>query len=723
MDQIAHEAYKAFEHVVGSAKEFRARPGQQTMARLVAQTLAKGTLGEPAPDQPAEPERSIAVIEAGTGVGKSLAAAVPAIVAALKRETRVIISTATVNLQEQLLHKDLPRFAELMEHPFTVALGKGRGRYVCKVKLERLAGGEEEAPDDLFGEADDTPDRGGEAAAGHASLSESTVTLYRELARELQSGEWDGERDTLEAADDQVQWGRIAADRASCTGKHCPHRADCTYFEARKKLAGANVIVVNHDLLLSSIGANLLPDPKDCLLVLDEAHELPAVASSQFSLSMDLTSLRWLEQLGKRVAKVGASIDYEETKDAVKLTGELKQALADLQAMVMGLYSSFINAQQKTVRLARGQVPDAMQEPLSFIRSAARGVARHLGTMATSLREKLQGGPDRDLAALYTALGALAPRVTEVAECADMLLRQEATPDAKWFTFSDDRGFVRITAHASPIVPGNLLSSTLWPAVRSAVLTSATLTSCGSFDFFLSEVGLAGDAAVTALKVPSPFNYPEQGSLVVVETEADPRKIQDYNTEVAMEMVHDFALVQRGALALFTSRAHLEQVWQACPPAIQEILLVQGSRSRASLLADHRARVDAGRPSIILGLQSFGQGVDLPGDYCETLFIAKLPFAPPSDPIGETREEWLRELGRNAFTELSVPATGVRLAQWVGRLIRSESDRGTVICYDKRLTATQYGRRILAGLPPFELRRRIAGIEEPMTTTSEEVRS
>jgi len=233
------------------------------------------------------------------------------------------------------------------------------------------------------------------------------------------------------------------------------------------------------------------------------------------------------------------------------------------------------------------------------------------------------------------------------------------------------------------------------------VLTSATLTSCGHFDFFLKEVGLHGDPAAVAMEVPSPFDFAAQGRLVLAGTRADPKDAAAFTSEMIETLLRDLREVKHGALVLFTSRAQLRAAEDALPDDLRDRVLVQTAMPRGQLLARHRERVAAGQPSIIFGMQSFGEGLDLPGQLCEDLFITKLPFMPPDDPVGEARAEWLRALGRDPFMELVVPATAIRLAQWVGRAIRTEEDEAHVTCYDRRLTQTSYGQRLLQGLPPF----------------------
>lgn len=362
-------------------------------------------------------------------------------------------------------------------------------------------------------------------------------------------------------------------------------------------------------------------------------------------------------------------------------------------------------------RVAGGVLPPELIEPLAQAAHHAEGFLDALRAISKALRAEIRDKPDeaRRLSTLYAQIGALAPRLEAAHATAQLLLQdapEGAVPAAKWFTLQFDGDYIVVKAHASPVLPGNTLRNNLWSAVRGAVLTSATLTSCGQFDFFLREAGLFGDEAVTTLEVPSPFDYALQGTLIATETQADPREAQAFTAEMVDALLSDLALVESGALVLFTSRDQMRQAVDALPTAMRASVLVQTALPRPQLLAQHRERVERGEPSIIFGMQSFGEGLDLPGALCESLFITKLPFAPPDDPVGEARAEWLRAAGRDPFSELVVPATAIRLAQWVGRAIRTEEDRAHVYCYDKRLVRTSYGQRLLKGLPPFTLERR-----------------
>jgi ATP-dependent DNA helicase DinG len=717
LSPLAQSALQAFDTVVQAGGDFRDRPGQRLMAEQVARTFSEATLGKVEAGD-AEPVRSIAVIQAGTGVGKSLAYCAPAIALALSRNTRVLISTATVALQEQLVNKDLPLLAAQMPQPFRFALAKGRGRYVCKLKLNQLAGGAAQQEDDLF--ADEEPEPATRFSA-HLN-TEARLHYYAGMARELSGGLWNGDRDTLSAPPEAELWSPVAADARSCTGKHCPVFGECTYYDKRKELVGAQVIVANHDLLLSSLGSRLLPELDHCLLVLDEGHHLPATALDQFACAMDLSRTGWVDRLATRVVRIGSLVGVSEVADVPRLASQLKQTLLDLSRLVMDVYGAELKATRGAwgparARAPQGLLPAVLDEPLRLLEATAGLFLGCASAVAKALRAEIRDKPDeaRRLSVLYAQIGMLAPRLEDVAATAQLLLQdagaealpeaERTVPAAKWFTCEVEGDFIVVKAHASPILPGATLRLHLWSAVRGAVITSATLTSCDRFDFFLKESGLSGDPAATTLEVSSPFDYATQGRFIASETTADPKEAAAFNADMAQALIRDLGDVQHGALALFTSREQLRVAVEALPGDLKDVVLVQTELPRAVLLKRHRERVEAGGVSIIFGMQSFGEGLDLPGRLCESVFIAKLPFAPPDDPVGEARAEWLRAVGRDPFSELVVPATAIRLAQWAGRAIRTETDKAFVYCYDRRLTRTSYGKRLMQGLPPFTVVR------------------
>jgi ATP-dependent DNA helicase DinG len=754
-------ALAAFDHLVAHSTGFRSRPGQREMAAHIAETLsvvdwpdAEEATAAPAARAADTPpgERAIAVVQAGTGVGKSAAYAATVIPLALAQQKRVIISTATVALQEQLMAKDLPALSAALPQPFSFALAKGRGRYVCRLKLDQLSGGDATSAD-LF-DSDDAPESAGPSAnAGAANTAASAAASahaaerwierakqYTQWALTLDSGQWDGDRDRLAEPPEGELWGPVAAERHTCTARHCPSYNSCSYYRARAQLAQAQVIVVNHDLLLATMGLHALPAPSDCYIVFDEAHHLGAVAQGQFTESMDLMRSQWLDRLPRAVEEVAGALQHTPGIDVPEFARELKRAQSDLARLAMARIGSlpawdqltgrtarapvarggFDNAAQPVVeRFEGGALPPEWMTIVAQLATRSAALLKVMEALATQLKTSARDNPGdaARCAKLYSRLGVLAPRLQHLQATAELWLQEPSVdqpPLAKWLQAGVQGGLVTLSAHACPLQPGSLLRSHLWRHVRAAVVTSASLTSCDSFEHFLHESGLALDDAVSAREVQSPFDHARQGRLVVVQTRADPKDVEAYTREMLDALMDDLAQVQRGALVLFTSKALMRRAQELLERGLhadlRERVLAQGEASRTLLIRRHAERVAQGRASILFGLQSFGEGLDLPGELCEWVFITKLPFASPSDPVGQARADWLKAQGRDPFSELVVPATGARLLQWTGRALRTETDKAVVVCYDARLLRQSYGRRMLQGLPPYRLQRRQDGV-------------
>ncbi len=711
-EQWSYEAMSAFDKVVASSDGFRTRQGQSEMAKHISEKFSSVDLGEHQ-----SPHQAIAVIQAGTGVGKSAAYASTMITLALAKKTRLVISTATVALQEQLMTKDLPALAKTLPTPFVFALAKGRGRYVCKLKLERFVGLDGQAMseefNDLFEQDLESPPFNMDFHKKRNNDTEVSqdrrMKLYDAMAGALSIGQWDGDRDSLAEQPLSSDWSAVAAERHSCTARHCPRYKECSYYTARSSLVQADVIVANHDLVLSSLGMKALPDLNNCLVVFDEGHHLPAVALAQFSNTMDLSNLRWLDKLPKTLAQVSEKIGMALIQDVQTLSQQLKNNLGDVARLLMDRLPEGTQRYDAIQRFKNGVLPDDLQPPLNLIHGLAKGISVALEALGAELKLRAKEDPTQavNLALLYAQLGQLAPRLNQILSTSSLWLTHGEQPLAKWFSSDTRTGLVVLAAHACPIAPGDLLRHHLWGHVRGALITSASLMSCGSFDYFLEESGLSVNEAVSTLSVSSPFDYSTQGRLTVVLTNAAPKDVTSYTNEMVDILCDDLSKITHGALVLFTSRIQMQVAVERLPDSIIEKILVQGQMSRTRLLAAHTARIEAGLPSVIFGMQSFGEGLDLPGKMCETVFITKLPFSPPSDPVEEARGEWLKSLGRDPFSELVVPATGMKLLQWTGRAIRTEEDIAQVICYDRRLIEQRYGRQMIKGLPPYALYRRI----------------
>jgi ATP-dependent DNA helicase DinG len=373
------------------------------------------------------------------------------------------------------------------------------------------------------------------------------------------------------------------------------------------------------------------------------------------------------------------------------------------------------NVPNATERLEGGVLPVDWSETVGQIAGRAGSLLKELELIAAQLKVLARDEPSEGArcAQLYSRIGNFAPRLQHMAATADLWLQEPVAgqaPLAKWLEAGIQNGLVTLSAHACPLNPGGLLRAHLWSQVRAAVATSASLVTCGSFDHFLHESGLAFDDDVHSREVQSPFDHASQGRLVVVQTQSDPKDVEAYSREMLDLLMDDLREVRRGALVLFTSKALMRRAQDLLERGLHSDLrdkvLAQGESSRTQLLKRHADRVADGEASILFGLQSFGEGLDLPGELCEWVFITKLPFASPSDPVGQARADWLKAQGRDPFSELVVPATGARLLQWTGRALRTETDVAVVVCYDARLLRQSYGRRMLKGLPPYKVQRR-----------------
>ena len=465
-------ALAAFDHLVAHSSGFRARPGQRDMAAHIAETLSLVDWpvtedSTPAPAATAPPgERAIAVVQAGTGVGKSAAYAATVIPLALAHQKRVILSTATVALQEQLMAKDLPALSAALPQPFTFALAKGRGRYVCRLKLDQLSGGDA-ASADLF-ESDDAPDSASQspdALAAHtvasAAASARAAERWDERARQytqwslrLDAGDWDGDRDQLADPPEAELWGPVAAERHTCTARHCPSYQSCSYYRARARLAQAQVIVVNHDLLLATLGLHALPAPSDCYLVLDEAHHLGAVAQGQFTESMDLMRSQWLDRLPRAVEEVAGALHHAPGIDVAEFARELKRAQGDLARLAMARIGALPSWDQLTGRAARapaargfdeagapvverfegGALPPEWMDTVAQLATRSAALLKVMEALATQLKANARDNPGdaARCAKLYSRLGVLAPRLQHLQATAGLWLPKGSESRAPW---------------------------------------------------------------------------------------------------------------------------------------------------------------------------------------------------------------------------------------------------------------------------------------------------
>ncbi|NDH52394.1 MAG: ATP-dependent DNA helicase DinG [Betaproteobacteria bacterium] len=690
---------------------FIARPGQYQMMHAALLTF----LSAKAPDSDRMEGANLAQLEAGTGTGKTVAYCLAAIAASELMGKTVIVSTATVALQEQLFHKDLPRLAKIIGG-LRFDILKGRGRYICESRLEGA----------LHHDAHDSPpDDGlqdgfsgtGWQPRGIARDSALAMRWFKNMAKQLRAGQWDGDIDTLAQPPEPEDWRQVQANANACNGGQCEHFKSCAFFKARRQAAGATLQVANHALILATLQTDsTLIDAANTLFVFDEAHQLPSVAADQFCYRARLgSSMALLSGLRSAAMRHSRAMPASSRPDPLAFgqsVTECSDKLALLQSYLAD--AALVSAERTLHRFAQGRIADALAGECEQLSAALGRVAGVVAGVASALMQtdesQSQSERDEQLRA-GVELGVYLSRLHSMQQLFTAWATHDRIPWAKWIEFaapSDGPGQEGARADAwvcaSPMTAAQLLSRGLWKQVGAAVCTSATLTACGSFDFFDRLSGMNRFRERRALVVASPFDYATQGQLRIAPMQHTP-KSAGFTQELCDKLPDLLRAHPHGQLALFTSKRQMQACHAALPDDLAAQVQMQGERSRPELLREHSRRVEAGERSIIFGLQSFGEGIDLPGKLCEHVLIDKLPFTPPNSPVEEALSEWLSAQGRDPFNEIAVPRAAMKLAQWSGRGVRTVSDFAVITVCDTRLGSTRYGREILAGLPPFPLLR------------------
>lgn len=641
----------------------------------------------------------VCVVEAGTGTGKTVAYLIPAIPIAQALDKKLVVATATVNLQQQLVLRDLPDIERHSGLHFSAALAKGRGRYVCLERLDRhLRNTAVEAEElQLFEEE---------------PLSDDRRRLFASMLAAVADGSWSGDRDSWSQELDDASWTPATTDHRACAGPRCGFFRQCPFFIAREELQHVDVIVANHDLVLADLalgGGVVLPAPEEAIYVFDEGHNLADKALGHFRYSSRLTgTARWLERLGGFVGTMVQRLHRPEELERPAL--EMSRVLPDLSeglgALRARLESELAFQTQgdgrSRCRFSHGEVPEALARESAQLRDGCELLAGCLQRISDALREAMEGRADFakafDAQDWYPTLGNHLSRTLAQFALWNDLAEASTEPRARWVTRVEYDGSSDLEISSSPLLAASILEESLWLRCHAALVTSATLTALGCFDRLQMESGVP--ALAHMVRYPSPFDYARLGVFRVPAMRSDPRDPAAHDRELA-ELLPRLIDPGEATLVLFMSWRQLRSVLAELPEAISERALVQGDLPRHAMLEEHRARRDRGEGSAIIGLQSFAEGIDLEGDYLNHVIIAKLPFGVPDDPIAEGLSEWVEAQGQNAFQTLSVPDAALRLVQACGRLIRSEEDRGRVTLLDPRILTRAYGRAIMSSLPPF----------------------
>ena len=690
---------------------FRPRASQREMIAAIANAFSRTLTREEGEEAPKREGESIAVIEGPTGVGKSLAYLLAGGIMAQTRGKRLIVSSATVALQEQLVDRDLPFLVEKSGLELTFALAKGRGRYLCPYKLYQLT--QNNAQQNLLGfEATEV--------LWDSKPKPEELNLLRDIADEFSARRFNGDRDAWPEKIDDAIWLKVTNDRHGCLKSACPNRAECPFYLARDVLETVDVVVANHDLLLADIsmgGGVILPAPENSFYCIDEAHHLPKKALSRFAAEHSWNIAVWmLEKLPQLTGKIAALTDKAELANladeaATSLLDSLHEwqfHLAEEPSLSLGSSENDRRKHNEPTWLWEdGKIPECLETTVSNTAIAARSLLKHVvglnDALSAARREKEQDGALLDR--LTSEFGLFIARIEQISAVWDLLSTvpiEGEEPLAKWITRrADDKN--DYIFNASPFSSASHLANSLWRRAAGAVLTSATLQSLGSFNLILRQTGLLWLPETTTLALESPFNFDTQGELYIPPVHASP-KDPDAHTAAIVEWLPKLVspVEAIGTLVLFSSRKQMQDVALRLPDEYLPLLLVQGELPKAVLLQRHHQAIAEGKASIIFGLDSFAEGLDLPGTACVQVIIAKLPFAMPDNPIEKTQNRWIEQRGGNPFIEITVPEASIKLIQAVGRLIRTEQDYGRVTILDNRVKTQRYGQQLLACLPPFK---------------------
>jgi len=627
---------------------FAARPSQAEMAAAVYDAIENG---------------GTLIAEAGTGTGKTFAYLVPALIAGGK----VLVSSGTKPLQDQLFRKDLPAVLDALHINAVTALLKGRANYVC---LHRTARAESE---------------------GMLPTREDVVHL-RSVIRFASTTSTGDRAELAEVPENAAIWPLVTSTRDNCLGAECPRFAECFVYKARREAQGADIVVVNHHLFMADLAfrddsiRDFLPTVDT--VILDEAHQLPAIAADFFGASLSLAQLleagRDARSLGLSRAPDGASW--------ITLTHRFERAVRDLR-LALGNAGLAIGSRTPVERITRRAdlIPvfdelDGCGAEILRALEINRGRDAELDLLIGRFSELR-----RELRDWTKAVGTPA-QAEENESPADPT--EQSNPSVRW---------ISVSAHGAqfnqtPLAPGQALARAREAQPQAWILTSATLTAAGRFDHFLAEVGIEG---ATTARWNSPFDFPQQALLYLPKSLPSPNDARF--AQVVAEAAWPLVRANGGrAFILCTTLRAVDKVADRLRQLMalddqQLPLLVQGTTTR-------RALIDAFRTSgsaVLVGSISFWEGIDIRGDALSLVVIDKLPFAPPDDPVVEAKIRYLRRIGRNPFNEYQLPEAIMLMKQGVGRLIRDETDRGVLMILDERLLTKPYGKVVLASLPPF----------------------
>ncbi|WP_299014807.1 ATP-dependent DNA helicase DinG [uncultured Photobacterium sp.] len=681
---IKRDIKQCYENLGHQLDNFIPRRAQNYLVAEIAKTLA----GE------YHPKHRMLVAEAGTGIGKSLSYLLGGIPFALFNNKKILISTATVALQEQLIHKDLPLFNQIFPKEFSFILAKGRQRYCCTHKLAACC----------------NSDTDQQVALWEEKPKKSDLDLLKRMLKASETQKWDGDRDSWPTSIPDRVWRQIVADKHSCHAGLPKHRS-CPFAKAREHLEKADVIVANHALLMADIelgGGIILPEPEQTIYIIDEAHHLPQVARDFSAAAASLIGAsNWLEKLNQSVAKLAELADY---KKSGRFQTNLSESITHLIPSLRQIATNIDPAQfsrDGIYRFEHGELPAWLIEESKSCKEASKKALQSLGKIHDLISERIKDNeivPRMGEPALAES-GFYLQRLENLEKVWSLMAqpnKDKGAPLARWIEKNPDREGDYIV-EVSPLEAGYRLDQQLWSRAAGSILVSATLRALNKFDYFCKQAGIYETDSTRFLALASPFDYQNNARLVIPAMPLEPQA--DKFTDLLIKTLPEYLEGEKSSLVLFSSYWQMNKVADELRAQAKQNkweLLVQGEESRNATLKKHKENCQKGKTSILFGTGSFSEGLDLPGDLLTNLIITKIPFAVPTSPVEEAHAEYIESRGGNPFLQISVPEASKKLIQSAGRLLRKEQDSGRVVLLDRRVINRRYGKSLLDSLPPFK---------------------